>query len=489
MGFGKSSVVAILGVAVGLALMVAVAGWQMSRRIDWVPVVGTEGWWEEGFEESVARIGDLEKDWEEALDRLAGQHKEGGTATIDVAGVSGAYRLDARHEEATLIDGVAVDMPPVLGRFAGEKEAWVFPDSALSQRGFIEEDDRPLVYVRGDGEEAAILILDRAAAAEVAVKTAGLPQGAEGDRGTWRWISPGQSDEAAESRRADESIRHLSRFGPWTMKIWNPVESRVSYSMPVLTGGFALAGVLVVGGGLVAWIQWRTMRMAARQVSFANQVSHELRTPLTNLMLNADLAMDALDDRSDPAGMRVHAIREEAQRLSKTIEQVLDFARCDRSEGGVEEIDLKGLIRSMASRFEMSFARRGMELIVECPHPAVVRADRSALERILLNLLSNAERYAGRESTVKVGIVRGEEGWEIEVADDGAGVPKGSERRIFAPFERGDRSTSEGSSGTGLGLSISRELAKRMGGQLIWLPSKRGATFRLSLPDRERRAG
>lgn len=486
---GKAAVVATLGIAISLAVVTSVAGWRMARQIEWVPVEGSAGWWEDRFSVAVAKLDDLEAKWEGALDSAAEGLLAGEAPRHDVVGVRSVYRLEAQKREAVWMEGVKLDSPPILGRYAEEDEGWVFPDSGLRGRGFMEEADRPLCYVRGDGRQAVVMVLDRAAAAEIAVREAGLTGGKEEGGARWEWLSPAILPESGMHRRADESIRHLSGFGPWTMRVWNPVELKVSYAVPVLAGGFALAGFLLFGGGLLAWIQWRAMRLAARQVSFANQVSHELRTPLTNLMLNADLAMDGVDDADGPVGKRIRAIGEESARLSKTIDQVLDFAKGGGEIRPTEEVDLSKLVREVAARFELPFARQRMRLEVDCPECARVRAAESALERILLNLLSNAERYAGAETTVKVSVFRRNGGWQVEVSDDGPGVPKGAEKRIFIPFVRGKRSTREGASGTGLGLSISRDLAERMGGTLKWLPSERGARFCLSLSDAERRTG
>ncbi|MBB5352144.1 signal transduction histidine kinase [Haloferula luteola] len=123
------------------------------------------------------------------------------------------------------------------------------------------------------------------------------------------------------------------------------------------------------------------------------------------------------------------------------------------------------------------------------PQACEVMADAAAVERILVNLLSNAEKYAGEGATVVVTVrERGGRG-EVEVVDNGPGVPRGQARRIFKPFARGGCSTTEGVSGTGLGLSISRSLAGRMGGTLEWVEVASGACFRLQLPAAERRVG
>jgi signal transduction histidine kinase len=225
------------------------------------------------------------------------------------------------------------------------------------------------------------------------------------------------------------------------------------------------------------------LALAAQRVSFVNRVSHELRTPLTNILLNLDLAADALDDSAPEPARRFALVREEAQRLGRLIENALTFSRKHR--GGLKceprACVPASVIRTVVEQFEASFARRG--LTVRCTGDASTACllDGDALAQILSNLLSNVEKYVpggvveiiGRYAAGVLTVI---------VADQGPGIPICDAWRIFQPFERIDSSINEGASGTGLGLAIARDLAVAAGGSLNLLPSARGATFEIRIP-------
>jgi signal transduction histidine kinase len=92
------------------------------------------------------------------------------------------------------------------------------------------------------------------------------------------------------------------------------------------------------------------------------------------------------------------------------------------------------------------------------------------------------EKYAGREATLDFTVGADDSSLTITVADDGPGIPRGAEQRIFAPFERLDNSVNTGAAGAGLGLAIARDLATRLGGTLQYIRTERGACFELRIP-------
>ncbi|MBB5352145.1 hypothetical protein HNR46_002386 [Haloferula luteola] len=336
---GTAVTLGTLGIVGVMAALIASAGWQMSRRVAWVPVTNSTEWWESRFGRGVAQLDALEDAWERALAGVAEGHRVGQPGTAEVAGVKCVYRIDAQRPEALWLEGERMDPAPVLGRFAKQESGWVLPDSSLEGSGFLEGGQGRLAYRYGNGRQAILLILDRAAAAEIAAQELDDRQGNTEEGGEWEWQIPGAVDLAGRERPADESVRHLSVFGPWTLKVWNRVVAEVSYDVPVLLGGFVLAGGVLLAGGWLVAVQRRALNLAARQVSFANQVSHELRTPITNLMLNADLAQIEIE-RMGSGFPRLGVMREEMERLSRVVENVLEFSRAERREVEVKSCDL-----------------------------------------------------------------------------------------------------------------------------------------------------
>jgi signal transduction histidine kinase len=218
-------------------------------------------------------------------------------------------------------------------------------------------------------------------------------------------------------------------------------------------------------------------RLAAQERSrrtFVSTASHELRTPLTSLGLMLHGATEELaHERPDLPEARDQLRRALGQtdRLSKLAAELLDLSRLD---AGVplrsEPVELVELARSVLAEFAAGESRA--ELSAE--GPTWVLADPGAVARIARILLNNAHRHGEGRVVVRV------EPRALEVSDDGPGVPRGEEERIFERFRRGPESGEDG--GFGLGLAIGRELAEQMGGELRLVGH---ATFRATFPAAE----
>jgi signal transduction histidine kinase len=273
-----------------------------------------------------------------------------------------------------------------------------------------------------------------------------------------------------------------SRLGAWELASWDRRETRVHYDAVALTVAGVLAVLVVTVGVFIFLQQRRAATLAAQRVSFVNRVSHELRTPLTNILLNVDLAADALVDAPE-SRRRLDLVAEEAQRLGRLIDNVLTFSNGERAPLRAEpRACVPGsVIAAVIEQFAPSFRRR--DLVVRCrgdlTRPCWIDAD--ALTQIVGNLFSNVEKYVpGGTVSVDGRLAAGE--LVLTVSDQGPGIPEGFRERIFEPFERLGNRVNEGASGTGLGLAIARDLARATGGSLRAIPSERGASFELRVP-------
>jgi signal transduction histidine kinase len=247
-----------------------------------------------------------------------------------------------------------------------------------------------------------------------------------------------------------------------------------------------MTGLALLVAGVGGWTfvqQTRAARVAEQRVSFVNRVSHELRSPLTNILLNLDLAADALPPESEDAGRRLGLVQEEARRLTRLVDNVLSFSRSEQGKltFSPQPCHTQALIAAVLEQFAAGFRRRGLEIRNECEAAEARLLDADAVAQVLSNLLSNVEKYVPGglvtiSSQVEADTLR------IVVADQGPGIPAREAERIFRPFERLTDNVNEGSSGTGLGLAIARDLARGMGGHLRLLPTKTGATFELLVP-------
>ncbi len=140
------------------------------------------------------------------------------------------------------------------------------------------------------------------------------------------------------------------------------------------------------------------------------------------------------------------------------------------------------MVEGVLSQFQPSLERRKVNVEWQRGASSGTRLDPDALAQITGNLISNVEKYASAGGWLGLETTMENNRFQLRVRDRGPGIPPRQKERIFEAFERVHRGVSEGSSGTGLGLSIARDLARRMGGDLILDSSENGAVFKLDLP-------
>lgn len=494
-----------LAVAGLSALLVAAAGVILAKRVERIAEKPSGNRVDDCFRETVRRIGVMEGLWQVAVEGEAKRmllsngrdRNPSATGVVQCSWLNPGFSDPGRaHRRA---DGRDATLKPVLERFAKrEPGEWVLNENeVLHGADWLETPGRPLAWRQGNGRAAVLLLLDPIAAAATVerdvLKRPSL-KFPENEPGTLIWNGPGGKPYLTKGNpepdaKPDEVLRHVSRFGDWTLQRFYPVRVVTSYRTPVLAGSFTLAALLLGGGIAVASWQRKAIRLAEERVSFVNRVSHELRTPLTNLLINTDLALDGLSVEDGKVRRRLGLIREETSRLSRIVDNVLAFARIEREQGEPHQstCDVDRIIAELRENFAPLFERKSIVCQYENHVSNPVLIDRDAFSQILSNLLSNVEKYAGESSQARVSLTETQGKFVVEVEDNGPGIPATAHKRVFMPFERAGSRVDEGASGTGLGLAISRELAQRMGGRLELEPCRQGAKFRLVIPLRERR--
>ncbi|MBN1903353.1 HAMP domain-containing histidine kinase [Candidatus Sumerlaeota bacterium] len=227
----------------------------------------------------------------------------------------------------------------------------------------------------------------------------------------------------------------------------------------------------------------REMRESSQRMSFVNQVSHELKTPLTNIRLYAELLDQRIPEEYEKERKHVEVICSESQRLSRLIGNILSFSRKQRDK--LKLHPTKGIIdetiRSVIKNFLPALENKGVKVEWKSGAGETVHFDKDAVEQILGNLFSNVEKYSVSQGILEVISNQSEGKTTIIVSDQGPGIPPSEREKIFLPFYRISNKLTDGVTGTGIGLSISRDLARMHGGDLILIPSEKGASFQLTL--------
>lgn len=252
----------------------------------------------------------------------------------------------------------------------------------------------------------------------------------------------------------------------------------------LLVGTFVVA--ILLGGSLLLWQAHRNQRDARQKTSFVSNVSHELKTPLTTIRMYAELLGEQRIDDPDKQQRYLQTIVRESQRLTRLVNNVLDFSRLEqgRKEFSTEAIDLALLLHQQLDSQLLRIEEAGMQLVRQfAVDSAPIESDRDALEQIVLNLLDNAIKYAANGGSLTVALLRNNHRWLVRVQDKGPGIPAAHRQQIFAKFHRVDASLTARQQGCGLGLSIARQLAEGLGGTLAFCPNDGGgACFELTLP-------
>jgi signal transduction histidine kinase len=232
-------------------------------------------------------------------------------------------------------------------------------------------------------------------------------------------------------------------------------------------------------------MQHRLRQQEEARRAFVATASHELRTPLTSLDGMLELLHDDLrDDEPDLEDARalVERAHAQARRLGRLASDLLDLSRIDAQvELRSEPVELGELSRAVLAEFDVGTEQHAIRSSLDDQGGSVwALGDPGSIAQILRILLDNAVRASPQGSEIRVVLQRGPRA-AISVCDQGPGVHPDERNSIFERFHRG-RDTA-GQAGFGLGLAIGRELAERMGGELMLEPhGGPGAVFTLRLP-------
>jgi signal transduction histidine kinase len=221
---------------------------------------------------------------------------------------------------------------------------------------------------------------------------------------------------------------------------------------------------------------------------FLSIASHELRTPLTPMKIQIQSLKRAADsgkteNLSVERIQKVLAVSDkQLTRLTVLIDDMLDVARINAGKLtlNTETRDLCDLIREVTERLAQQAAASGIRFELGLPPSAVAAFDSLRVEQVMINLLTNAIKYASGKP-VRISVEEEAEELRVSIRDNGEGIPKADLLRIFDRFER--VGTSSTMPGLGLGLYISRQIVEAHGGKL-WAESELGAgtVFKFTLP-------
>jgi signal transduction histidine kinase len=286
---------------------------------------------------------------------------------------------------------------------------------------------------------------------------------------------------AAPYEQSRETWRLRTTYGSQTIP-----EIVTANTQPQLALMIVLAMVMAGGVFFVASAAAREVRVAELKSNFVASVSHDLKTPLALIQLFAETLELGRVRNPERAQEYYRIINTEARKLTRLIENILDFSRMEaglrpyrRAPADMGAVT-RQVLDDMASQFnQMQF---NVRLQVE-PHLPCVNVDEDAVEQAIENLLANAMKYSGDSRDIDVSVGRANSHVCVSVKDRGIGISRREQRRIFRKFYRVNSGLGGGPQGTGLGLAIVDHTMRGHGG-FVRVDSEpdRGSTFTLHFP-------
>ncbi len=316
----------------------------------------------------------------------------------------------------------------------------------------------------------------------------------------WRRYYPELDEVVTVGMQYEDLVRTVLKSG-----LWDPMGSRDellerrmghhrkaagSVVQELADGRFILANTSRSrdGGTILTHTDITDLKRIDRlKDEFVSMVSHELRTPITSIKGSLDLLATALKDgREIDVSQFVDIANRNAERMLIIVNDILlaqgiqaGGMAFDSKPTPIVPLVRKGLTANAG------FAERfGVHLRLQDGSPDMCAyVDAQRLGQVLTNLLSNAAKFAPRDSTVDVTVGRDSDQVRVSVHDDGPGIPTEHHARVFERFWRADTAETSGVPGTGLGLSIARQMVEGMGGRLdLESEPGRGTTFHCYLP-------
>jgi len=278
-----------------------------------------------------------------------------------------------------------------------------------------------------------------------------------------------------------EIWRLQTSYGEETIAEIASASTRPQFALMLL-----VTAVLGIGVFLIAGAAAREVRLAELKSNFVASVSHDLKTPLALIQLFAETLELGRVRSTDRAQEYYRIINGEAKKLTRLIENLLDFSRMEAGlrPYTLEPADIGAIVQHVLGVMERQFAQGQFDVTADItPGLPAIRADGVAVERAVENLLANAMKYSGDARRIAVAVLPAHGEVVVRIRDYGIGISRREQRKIFRKFYRVHHELGGGPQGTGLGLAIVDHTMRGHGGYVgVESEPGRGSTFTLHFP-------
>ncbi len=276
----------------------------------------------------------------------------------------------------------------------------------------------------------------------------------------WWFISLEKQNRQIATQQRNDLMEHRSDIAPSEFDVqWERIDRQQSKNFTkYLSEGITFLVLISIGAAWVYRSVRRRIRGQQQQEEFIMAVTHELKTPIAVARLNLEtLQRYPLD--TEKRERLVKTTLEETARLNFLTNNILVASQLAGKDFRTEmtELDLVGLVRDCIRDFQKRFPNR--EFNPSLPDEVVLQGDPLLLQILINNLLENAQKYAPRDTSIELNLLSKEHVVQLEVIDNGPGIPRAERKRIFDQFYRIENEATRKTAGTGLGLYLCKKIA------------------------------
>lgn len=277
--------------------------------------------------------------------------------------------------------------------------------------------------------------------------------------------------------------------GQKLLKITFPEKKKfvvLSFLMPILSSIVFL--LMIIVAFIVSFrIIFNQKKLSDMKTDFINNMTHELKTPIATISLASEMLKDKSISSIESSRMRYAGIIfEENKRLANHVEQVLQIARLEKGELQLnkEERDINAIIRSVVHHFDLIGQDYSATIDVDLKaDPSLLVVDEMHLNNAIKNLVDNALKYNDKNPVVLISTYNDDKGIYISVKDNGIGLSKDNQKRVFEKFYRVQGGNIHDTKGFGLGLNYVKSIVDAHNGTItVESKLKEGTTFTIYLP-------
>ena len=277
-------------------------------------------------------------------------------------------------------------------------------------------------------------------------------------------------------------------FFPWTISIYEKVpgfaerQYKRKRNLYLLTAA-AVISILFFGGFLAIRSTAKELKLARMQSEFVSTVSHEFRTPIMSIRYLGELLQRGRVRNEEKKQEYYDTITEESKRLGRLIENTLDFSKIEAGmkKYSFEQTDVEEILAEAETYFQKKFldTKFVLENDIQDSLP-LVKGDKEAITRALLNLLDNAAKYSGESRKIILRACSKEDFIFLEVEDFGKGIPDHEQKKVFEKFYRSESLQDSPIKGSGIGLTLVAHTTRAHGGEVL-LESKEGKGTKITI--------